>query len=110
PNTLFLTEDALSPGSAYRIDVSSAKLKVKASNTFMDQQNVEGLAVSPDGTRVIPASGYPYYFEELSAATLQPDGLIYPGQAYPAGMSGVSARTVRAFLESGSPLRLAPLN
>jgi len=87
PNTLFLTEDALSPGSAYRIDVSSAKLKVKASNTFMDQQNVEGLAVSPDGTRVIPASGYPYYFEELSAATLQPDGLIYPGQAYPAAVA-----------------------
>jgi hypothetical protein len=89
PGTLFLTTDALSPGSIYRIDVSSAKPKVKASNTFMDQENVEDLAVSPDGTRVIPASGWPYYFEELSASTLQSDGLIYPGQAYPAAV-GVS--------------------
>jgi hypothetical protein len=91
-NTIFLAEDALSPGSVYRIDVSTPKLKVRASNTFMDQANVEGLAVSPDGQRVIPAAGYPYYFEELSAANLQPDGLIYPGQPYPSAVAVSPAR------------------
>jgi len=85
--TLFLAEDGLSPGAVYRIDVSAAKPRVKASNTFTDQENIEDLAVSPDGTRVIPASGYPYYFEELSAATLQPDGLIYPADPYPSAVA-----------------------
>ena len=86
-STLFLAEDGLSPGAVFRIDVSSAKPKVKASNTFTDQQNIEDLAVSPDGTRVIPASGYPYFFEELGASTLQPDGLVYPGNPYPSAVA-----------------------
>jgi hypothetical protein len=87
PSTIFLAEDGLSPGAVYRIDVSSAKPKVRASNTFTDQANIEDLAVSPDGKRVIPASGYPYLFEELSASTLQPDGLIYPGNPYPSAVA-----------------------
>jgi hypothetical protein len=60
---------------------------VKASNTFTDQQNIEDLAVSPDGQRVIPASGYPYFFEELSASSLQPDGITYPGAPYPSAVA-----------------------
>ena len=87
PSTLFVSEDGLSPGAVYRIDVSSPKPKVRAANTFTDQQNIEDLAVSPDGQRVIPASGYPYLFEELSAATLQPDGVTYPGNPYPSAVA-----------------------
>jgi hypothetical protein len=81
-DTLFVSEDGRSPGAVYRLDVSTAKPKLRASNTFTDQQNIEDLAVSPDGTRVILASGYPYLYEELSATTLQPDGLSYPGSPY----------------------------
>ena len=86
PGILFVAEDGLSPGSVYRIDVSP-KPRVRASNPRTDQSNIEGLAVSPDGTRVIPAAGAPYYFEELDAATLQPDGILYPGNPYPSAVA-----------------------
>jgi hypothetical protein len=85
PDTLFLAEDGLSPGTVYRLDVTP-KPRVRAS-ARTDQSNIEDLAVSPDGTRVIPASGAPYYFEELNSSTLQPDGIIYPGNPYPAAVA-----------------------
>jgi hypothetical protein len=87
PSTLFVAEDGLSPGSVYRYDVSGATPTLVASNTFTDQENIEGLAISPDGGRVIPAAGYPYKFEEMNAATLAPDGVSYPGAAYPAAVA-----------------------
>ena len=59
PNTLYVAEDGLSPGAIFRLDVSSGAPVVVASNTFTDQSNIEQLAVSPDGTRVIPAAGAP---------------------------------------------------
>jgi hypothetical protein len=86
PNTVFLAEDAQSPGAVYRIDVTTPKPRVRVS-VRTDGSNIEDMAVSPDGTRVIPASGAPYYFEELSASTLQPDGINYPGQPYPAAVA-----------------------
>ena len=86
PGTLFLAYDAQSPGQLLRIDVSKPKLRVLA-NQFTDGSNIQDLAVSPDGTRLIPASGYPYAFEEFSAATLQSDGLVYPGQPYPSAVA-----------------------
>jgi hypothetical protein len=86
PDTLFLAEDAQSPGAVFRLDVTP-KPRVRASNTFTDQQNIEDLAASPDATRVIPAAGSPYAFEELGATTLQPDGIVYPGQPYPSAVA-----------------------
>jgi hypothetical protein len=87
PNTLYVANDGQSPGWIYRLDVSSGSPVVVASNTFMHQSNVQQIAVSPDGTRVIPAAGYPYNFEELSSSTLQPDGLVYPAQPYPSAVA-----------------------
>lgn len=87
PNTLYVVNDGQSPGWIFRLDVSSGVPAVTASNTYMDQQNNEQVVVSPDGTRVIPAAGAPYLFEELSASTLQPDGLRYPAQAYPSAVA-----------------------
>lgn len=97
---LFLAVDGDSPGSIYRFDVSSGAPKLVASNTSLNQENIKGLAISPDGTRVIPAAGWPYDFEELSARTLQPDGFIYPGQAYPVDVA-VSGRQAN-LLATGS--------
>jgi hypothetical protein len=96
PNTLFITSNGISPGAIYRLDVSSGAPVVAASNPRTNQSNIEGLAVSPDGTRVIPASGSlnrgsPYEFEELDAESLKSDGIIYPGQAYPTAVA-VSGR------------------
>lgn len=94
PDTLFVAQDGLSAGSISRYDVSGSTPTLVASNSSTPQDNIEGLAVSPDGTRVIPAagavsggSGSPYVFEELGAASLQPDGLIYPGAAYPSAVA-----------------------
>jgi hypothetical protein len=85
--TLFVSENGLSPGAIHRVDVSPAKLRTVAENTFTDQSNIEGIAVAPDGTRVIPAAGSPAAFEELSAATLQLDGVVYPGDSYPSAVA-----------------------
>jgi hypothetical protein len=87
PNTLYVAEDGLSPGAVYRLDVSSGSPVLAAANTFTNQENIEQLAVSPAGDRVIPASGYPYELDELSAGTLAPDGVIYPGQPYPSAVA-----------------------
>lgn len=101
PNTLFIAEDGLSPGAVFRLDVTTSPPTVAASNTSTPQENIEGIAVSPDGTRVIPASGYPYFFEELSAATLAPDGLRYPGQAYPSAVAVSASGAVATGLAGG---------
>jgi hypothetical protein len=85
-NTLFVAEDEVSPGSLYRVDVSSGAPTVVASSRI-EGSNIQDLAVSPDGTRVVPASGAPYHFVEFSAETLQPDGLIYPGSNYPTAVA-----------------------
>ncbi len=84
---LFVASDGVSPGSIYRLNVSSGAPVVAASGIGLNQENIEGLAVSPSGKRVIPASGWPYNFEELSAKTLKPDGIVYPGEAYPAAVA-----------------------
>lgn len=103
-NALFLAVDGDSPGSVYRFNTSSGTPVLAASNTFTNQENIEDLAVSPDGTRVIPASGWPYDFEELSASTLEPDGVIYPGEAYPSAVavSGRKANYVATGISSAS--------
>lgn len=100
PNALYVAEDGLSPGAVYRLDVSSGSPAVTSSNTFTDQENIEQLAVSADGTRVIPASGYPYSFEELSSVTLKPDGIVYPAQPYPSAVA-VSGGLLATGLEHG---------
>lgn len=87
PNTLYVAEDGLSPGAIYRLDVSSGSPVAAAANTFTDQENIEQVAVTPDGTRVIPAAGYPYSFEELNASTLNADGVVYPAQPYPSAVA-----------------------
>jgi hypothetical protein len=112
PSTLFIAVDSDSPGSVYRVDVSTSPPTTVASVSATDQENIEGLAVSPDGTRVIPASGAPYYFEELSASTLLPDGLRYPGQPYPTAVAVSASGTLATGLDDAlSPpdLEVMPL-
>lgn len=110
-SALFVSEDGLSPGSVYRLNVSTGTPSVSVANTFTDQENIEGLSVSADGTRVVPAagvwqdsSGYAHYsFEELSASTLKADGVVYPGNPYPsaAAMSGSGSNLFAGALDNG---------
>lgn len=114
PGTLFLTEEGLSPGSVYRLRVSASGRVAVAKHAFpLRQENIEGMAVSPDGTRVIPVSGAPYEFEELSAKKLKPDGIVYPGEAYPnaVAVSGRSADLLAGGIcgGSGPDIRVYPI-
>jgi hypothetical protein len=104
PSTLFVAADSISPGAVYRYDVSGSTPALVASSTSTSQENIEGLAVSTDGSRVIPAAGYPYNFQELAASTLTPDGTIYPGAAYPAAVAvSGSGMLATGLFEAGTP-------
>ncbi len=92
PGTLFLAQDVISGGSVYRFRVASGE-PIQKAYARTNGENIQNIAVSPDGTRVLVAAGWPYDFEELSAHTLEPDGVVYPGQAYPSAVavSGAAA-------------------
>jgi hypothetical protein len=82
PNTLFVTNNGDAPPPIDRLDVSSG-IPVRAATTSALLGYVSQFVVSPDGTRVIPDSGVSgYEFSELSASTLAPDGVTYPGAPY----------------------------
>jgi hypothetical protein len=102
PSTLFVAEDGLSPGTIYRFAVSASP-PTRIADVSTDQENIGDLVVSPDGTRVIPASGSPYLFEELSASTLKPDGLKYPGNPYPSAVAVSGAGLLATGLSNSRP-------
>ena len=86
PDTLYVLEDGQSPGELHRIDVANSGFTETASAWGVGG-NLEDAAVSADGTRLIPAHGGPYEFEEWSADTLTRDGIVYPGSAYPSAVA-----------------------
>ena len=102
PDTLFVSEDGLSPGAVYSFDVSTPSSPTEIAHaSSTDQENIEDLAVSADGTRVIPASGWPYLFEELDGSTLAPDGIRYPGNPYPSAVAVSAAGLVATGVDNG---------
>ena len=104
PGALFATEDGLSPGAIYRFDTCASPVTVSAQWDRTDQENIQDVTVSPDGSRVVPVGGAPYEFEELGATTLQPDGVRYPAQAYPtAAASGPSGLLATGLNGNDSP-------
>jgi hypothetical protein len=112
PATLFIADDGGGPGSLFRLDVSTAPPTTVLSIPSTNLSNIAGLVVSPDGTRVIPASGGPYYFEELDSSTLQPDGVRYPGQPWPVAVAVSASGELAAGLQTnytGPDLEVMPL-
>lgn len=110
--SLFVIEDGQSPAAFYRLDVSSGRPRVAATSGPIDLANGQGIVVSPDGRRLIAASGAPYDFEEFHASTLLPDGIIYPGRAYPSAVavSGLHANLLATGLDaSGRNIEVDPL-
>jgi hypothetical protein len=86
PNELYVAADGQSPGQVWHLSVGGSK-PVVAASVWTNGSNIQDLAVSADGTRLVLAQGYPYQFDELSASTLLPDGLVYPGNPYPAAVA-----------------------
>lgn len=108
PNTLFIADDDLSSGELFEYDVGTTPATLIASNNSTPQENIQNFAVSPDGTRVIPAggavetnSGTAYLFEELSSSTLQPDGLQYPASAYPSAVAVSASGLLATGIDNG---------
>ncbi len=92
PNTLFTYDRCDSPLDMNAIDVSSTPA-VEASGFFAspDIENVEDIAISPDGTHFVPAGGYPYDFTEFNTSNFLPTGTVYPGNPYPSAVAMTSA-------------------
>jgi hypothetical protein len=109
PSTLYVASDGESPGQVERVDVSSATPTFTTKSPFGDTSNIQGLAVSADGARVIPAagatqdsSGYTHYqFLEYSGSTLASDGVIYPGAPYPSAVATSASGLVATGLDNG---------
>jgi hypothetical protein len=86
-NVLVAASSAVSPATIQTIDVSSSAPRLLATIAQPDTGQVRDLAVTPDGTRVVPATGCPYAFEELTTSTLTDDGVVYGGDVYPSAVA-----------------------
>jgi hypothetical protein len=73
PDDLYVTENS----SLAKFDVSAGTPLQLSSQTG----TYSGVAISPDGSRVIPVGGRD--FTELSASTLETDGIVYGTQSAP---------------------------
>jgi len=96
PDTIFSYDPGDSPMTINRIDVTSTPVAGVSvdqdglSNT-MQIDNVNDVAISPDGSFLIPAGGAPYEFDELTTSNLQNSGTTYSAVPYPSAIAITSA-------------------
>jgi hypothetical protein len=92
PNVLVVGEEGLSPTTVYRYDVSTdpPTLAVEKWNAA-GASNLSELAVTPDGTKILLASGSPYHIPELRLSDLEATGLQYPTGPYPVAVDVTAA-------------------
>jgi len=90
PNTVVVYTPDSSPVTLGRIDISTSPptLKARANTTV---ENVQNVAVSPDGTRLVPAGGAPYQFDEFAMSNLALTGVVYPANPYPRAVAMTAA-------------------
>jgi hypothetical protein len=53
--------------------------------------SVGDIALSPEGSHLVPAGGAPYQFSELNTSDLLPSGTVYPASPYPTAVAMTSA-------------------
>jgi hypothetical protein len=92
PNALFGWGPGLSPTTLSRFDVSTGSPVLAVSQWTGTNSNTADLAVNPDGTTFVVASGSPYQFNEYRVSDLQPDGVVYPSGAYPNSVATTAAQ------------------
>jgi hypothetical protein len=83
PNLLLAWDHGLSPATITEIDVSTGEPVVVVSRREEPLGNLQGIAITSDGSLFITASGAPYEFDEWRVSDLAEDGVIYPGMPYP---------------------------
>ena len=95
-SVLYLWDPGISSVTIDRIDVTgtpavTAVVNTESSPNRVSIGNVEDVAVSPDGSSVVPAGGSPYQFDVLDAASLTPTGVDYPAPPYPTAIAMTAA-------------------
>jgi sugar lactone lactonase YvrE len=102
PNTLVAGIKDLSPFSLAVYDVSSGTAAKTASGPDTDDHagsNLQDLALTPDGTQVVTASGYPYNHQVFRTSDLTRDG-VYPSTHYPTAVEIAPDGTVAAGVDN----------
>ena len=91
PNLLLAWDLGLSPANITSFDVTSGSPVQVTTAREGALGNLQDVAVNPDGTHFITASGAPYEFDEWTVAGLGQDGVIYPANTYPTSVATVGA-------------------
>src|SRR6267378_400202 len=74
PNTLLAWDHGLSPATITEIDVSTGEPVLVVSRREETLGNLQGIAITSDGSLFITASGAPYEFDEWRVSDLTQDG------------------------------------
>lgn len=113
--TLVAAETGLSPSTVRLLDVSGSTPSVVAST--QPGSNLQDLAISADGARVITASGSPYHHPAYSTTDLSADGVYGGSNPYPnavalagnglvaAGVNGIYDPDVHVYRADGTLIR-----
>jgi len=87
PNLLLAWDLGLEPATITSFDVSSGSPVQMQSVWESPLGNLQDIAVNPDGTHFITASGAPYEFDEWKVSDLAQDGIVYPANTYPTAVA-----------------------
>jgi hypothetical protein len=88
PNVIFSDAGAAAAGFPINsIDVATNPPTVLVSHSPSGVGAISQVAVSPDGSHLVPAAANPYDFQELNTSDLNASGVVYPATAYPAAVA-----------------------
>ena len=92
PNTLLTFEDGgVSPSGVARYDISTGS-PVLVTSISGGTSNAHQMAVSPDGSRFVVASGSPYSGVVQRVDNLAPSGTVFPANPYPTAVAMTGQR------------------
>jgi hypothetical protein len=92
PNTLLTFEDGgVSPSGVARYDISTGS-PVLVTSISGSTSNAHQMAVSPDGSRFVVASGSPYSGVVQRVDNLAPSGTVFPAVPYPTAVAMTGQR------------------
>lgn len=92
PNVLVVGDTGISPPTVYRYDVSTNPPSLAVQKRSAGgAENLRDLVVTPEGQKILLASGYPYHIPEIRLSDLEATGLTYPTGPYPLAVDATSA-------------------
>jgi hypothetical protein len=84
PGELYVAERGVSPANVERWNIAVSPPVRLAGTGFGDiGSNLRDFRLSPDGSRITVATGFPYNYPEVNPVDLIPTGVVYEGTNYP---------------------------